>query len=486
MQAIRKIIYIALALMIMFLSTDLTGQEQLKVPKASVTMDFIPFPKEIKNEQQQKIKDILRDLINKYAFSSDFANDRGGFSKEKHLMFSGLFTNDAKLTNYLLKKPVEIETYNYTTFIWDHFEKTNKSIDQKFIGATVESVEINPSGNYLCKVVIEIDNHMRYDEKTSKTLILPKSERIVLFGILIIEPSEEKSGKFIQLRVKEREVQAASFQLNPGLTYGLGRLSGGSANGFENVKPSTAASGIHLDLSRGIGKNEKLHLWLGVGWQYANITTDFSGKYSGDISTLADPNGTISKHYFQSNGIVEGPEAAIIRVDSIVSGIEKIKGVSLISGVVGIGYNLAISAKNTLSINLGIMPVYMTGVAIGSREVSYSGFNLPDKKNFPDVDELQSENVLNDFTVTDQQLDIVDKITANSNFSLSAIIAPSIRIPVGFKWGIQAGASYSIGLNDLFSHNSLNRDLKNSIVQDYLPTSKHGQFQVRAGVYLQL
>ena len=84
-------------------------------------------------------------------------------------------------------------------------------------------------------------------------------------------------------------------------------------------------------------------------------------------------------------------------------------------------------------------------------------------------------------------------ITAENNFSLSALIAPSLQIPIGFNWGLDIGLAYSLGINNLFKHtpsdnNFLGRGTNESrsIIQDFLPSSKHNQLQVRAGVFLNL
>jgi hypothetical protein len=152
--------------------------------------------------------------------------------------------------------------------------------------------------------------------------------------------------------------------------------------------------------------------------------------------------------------------------------------------------------ENKLMFKCGLMPSYLTNVTKGSRVIDFKGYELPKNSNFPDKDELDKNNVgeLYNFSSTGVNTPGQEKvITAENNFSLSVLLAPSFQMPIGFKWGLDFGLAYSLGISDMFKHipasdNFLGRgqDESRSIIQDYLPSSSHSQLQIRAGIFYNL
>lgn len=462
------------------------AQEKSSLPTIDFVVDFAYVDTNIDEGTAQKIKEQVKVMMQRYAYSSSFGEYTGEYSSEKYEMFSKLFTNNARLTNYILKKPIQQETFKYIGFIYDNIRP--KSLDQKFRTGELLSIEKDASGNFRCSIFLSMDVSSIYDDKTKKLSSSPKSRRVDLKALAILEPGHFEGGTFVEM-IGEGCINCSEskIMLTTGISYGIGSLSGGSnSRGFSDVKPTTSAIGLYADLSKSIGSSGKWHLWLGLGYQSLNVTTDITGKFDGRVS-LVD---TIIRTAFVNDNFPKGSTTSQVTINSLTSGEEKISGATLLSGVIGVGYQMKVGLKNKLMIRMGLAPTYLSGVSKGNRNIEFDGYELPLASNFPTKEELDDNLVGDAYNFKNgvpQNL-----VTADNNFSLTAIIAPSIQIPIGFSWGLDLGMSYTFGINNLFKHVPTAYDFlakengTTSIIQDFLPSSKHNQLQVRAGVFLNL
>ena len=472
---------------------SLTAQKDQKLPAIDYVDEYAVVDPSLDNKAEESIKERVKTMVQQYAYSSNFGEYTGEFSSEKYEMFSKLFTNNARLTNYILKKPIQEETFKYTGFIYDNIRP--KSIDQKFRNGELLSIEKDASGNYRCTVVISLDVNSIFDDKTKKLTSSPKARRVNLKGLAILEPGNIEGGSFVEMGGGGPPPPDSKITLNVGALYGVGTLSGGTYRGFNGVKPTSNALGFYTDISKSLGTSGKWHLWAGVGYQTISFKTDITGKYTvnaGDVSNFSDliENNTFDGMKFPGKTIPSD-----VYISGINTGEESISGANLLSGAFGLGYHTKMGLKNKLMLKFGVMPTYLINVSKGSRVIDFEGYELPKNSNFPNIEELDRNRVgeLYNFSSNGQNTPGQENvITADNNFSLSALIAPSLQIPIGFNWGLDLGLAYSFGINNLFKHtpsdnNFLGRpDESKSIIQDFLPTSKHNQLQVRAGVFLNL
>lgn len=485
----QKGIVMSLAMVSLF---NLTAQKDQKLPAIDYVDEYAVVDPSLDNKTVESIKERINTMVQQYAYSSSFGEYTGEFSSEKYEMFSTLFTNNARLTNYILKKPIQEETFKYIGFIYDNIRP--KSIDQKFRSGELLSIEKDASGNYRCAVVLSLDVNSTFDDKTKKLTSSPKARRVNLKGLAILELGNIDGGSFVEMGGGGPPPPDSKITLNVGALYGVGTLSGGTneQKGFSDVKPTSNSLGLYADISKSVGAPGKWHIWAGLGYQSISINTDLKGKYSATTG-ISSKEEKIERHFFSINKFDSMDVNADVEITKVNSGKEVISGATLISGAIGVGYQMKVGLKNSLMVKIGLLPTYLTGVAKGSRQMSFEGFKRPSGfSNFPGKDELTT--VPGYFFTPENQPSIgrSEVITADNNFSLSALIAPSLQIPIGFNWGLDLGLAYSLGINNLFKHtpsdnNFLGRpDESKSIIQDFLPTSKHNQLQVRAGVFLNL
>jgi hypothetical protein len=470
------------------------AQEKSSLPTIDFVVDFAIVDPNIDEATAQKIKEQVKIMMQRYAYSSSFGEYTGEFSPEKYEMFSKLFTTNARLTNYIIKKPIQQETFKYTGFIYDNIRP--KSIEQKFRSGELLSIEKDASGNFRCTVVFALDVNSIYDDKTKKLSSSPKARRVALKGLAILEPAAIERGSFIMLTGDKDDVTDSKTTINLGGLYSIGSLSGGTNRGFNGVKPTSNALGLYVDLSKSVGASGKWHIWAGVGYQSISFTTDITEKYTvnaGDVSNFSDQ---IEKYSFNGSTFPQSTTPSDVYISGINFGEESISGANLLNGAFGLGYQTKMGLKNKLMLKFGVIPTYLMNVSKGSRVIDFKGYELPKNSNFPNKEELDRNGVgeLYNFSSNGQNTPGQENvITAENNFSLSALIAPSIQIPIGFNWGLDIGLAYSLGINNLFKHtpsdnNFLGRGTNESksIIQDFLPSSKHNQLQVRAGVFLNL
>lgn len=464
------------------------AQEKSSLPKIDFTVDFPKVDENIDEDTAQEIKEQVKLMMERYAYSSSFGEYTGEFSPEKYEMFSKLFTSNARLTNYIVKKPIQQETFKYTGFIYNNIRP--KSLDQKFRTGDLLSIEKDASGNFRCSISLSMDVNSIYDDKTKKLSSSSKARRVNLKALAIFEPGNIEGGTFVEMIGEGRDPGESKIMLTTGLSYGIGSLSGGSsARGFTNVRPTSSAIGLFADLSKSIGSSGKWHMWLGLGYQSLNVTTDITGKFDGRVSLVDTINRTVFVNN-NNNNFPEGYDTSQVTIKSLTSGEEKISGATLLTGVIGVGYQMKVGTKNKLMIRMGLAPTYLSGVSKGNRNIEFDGYELPFSPNFPTKEELDDNLVGDAYNFKNgvpQNL-----VTADNNFSLSAIIAPSIQIPIGFSWGLDLGMSYTFGINNLFKHVPTSYDFlakengTRSIIQDFIPSSKHNQLQARIGVFLNL
>lgn len=479
---------------LLIFSNPLSAQEKKTLPAIDFVYEYAVVDPSIDSETDQKIKERVKTMVQQYAYSSDFGEYTGEFSSEKYEMFSNLFTNNARVTNYILKKPGLLETYQYTGFIWDNIRP--KSLDQKFKNGELLSIEKDASGNYRCNVILFIDVNSLYDEKTKVVGVKSAARRIELKGLVIMESGNIDAAKFVEMKGKGGDTKESNILLSAGALYGLGALSGGSNRGFNNVKPSTNSIGLYADVSKGMGASGKWQIWAGLGYQSLNIKTDITGKYNGNVNDVSNFVDNIIRNAYNGTTFPGGPASSDVFITGINSGEENISGATLLTGAIGIGYQMKAGLKNKLMIKAGLVPTFLTGVSKGNRNIDFLGYELPQFSNFPDIKELEDNGVVQEYSFSASGNNIPGQeklITAENNFSLSVLLAPSLQIPIGFRWGLDIGVAYSLGLNNLFKHtpadnNFLGRESKESqsIIQDYLPSSKHNQFQARVGIFLTL
>lgn len=476
---------------------SLTAQKDQKLPAIDYVDEYAVVDPSLDNKAEESIKERVKTMVQQYAYSSNFGEYTGEFSSEKYEMFSKLFTNNARLTNYILKKPIQEETFKYTGFIYDNIRP--KSIDQKFRNGELLSIEKDASGNYRCTVVISLDVNSIFDDKTKKLTSSPKARRVNLKGLAILEPGNIEGGSFVEMGGGGPPPPDSKITLNVGALYGVGTLSGGTneQKGFSDVKPTSNSLGLYADISKSVGAPGKWFIWAGLGYQSISINTDLTGKYEDNLAGTSRPTDVIERTVFTTSNtttpFITGNKTSNVFISAINSGEENISGAALLSGALGIGFQKKIGTKNMLMIKVGLVPTYFSGVSKGNRSLNFEGYELPQFSRFPDIKELTDNKVRNDYNYNSNNAPGVERvITADNNFSLSALIAPSLQIPIGFNWGLDLGLAYSLGINNLFKHtpsdnNFLGRpDESKSIIQDFLPTSKHNQLQVRAGVFLNL
>jgi hypothetical protein len=300
--SLKKLILVSFIILVSLHS--ITAQKDQKLPAIDFVYDYAILDPSIDAESEIVIKERIKTMVQQYAYSSSFGEYTGEFSSEKYGMFSKLFTNNARLTNYILKKPVQEETFKYIGFVWDNIQP--KSIEQKFRNGELLSIEKDASGNYRCMVVISIEVNSVFDDKTKKLSSSPKSRRVDLKGLAILEPGHIDRGSFIELTGDIDDDRNSKIALNIGALYSLGSISGGSGRGFDDVKPSSNALGLYADISKSVGASGKWHVWAGVGYQSMNISTDITGKYivkAGDVSNFSD---LIENNTFNGSGFPEG------------------------------------------------------------------------------------------------------------------------------------------------------------------------------------
>lgn len=469
------------------------AQEKSSLPKIDFTVDFPKVAENIDEDTAQKIKEQVKLMMQRYAYSSSFGEYTGEYSSEKYEMFSNLFTSNARLTNYIYKKPIQQEVFKYTAFIFDNIRP--KSLDQKFRTGDLLSIEKDASGNFRCSISLSMDVNSIYDDKTKKLSSSSKARRVNLKALAILEPGNIEGGTFVEMIGEGDDPNESKITLTTGLSYGIGSLSGGTNRGFNGVKPASNALGLYVDLNKSVGASGKWHIWAGVGYQSISFTTDITGKYTvnaGDVSNFSDQ---IEKYSFNGSTFPLSTTPSDVYISGINSGEESISGANLLNGAFGLGYQTKMGLKNKLVLKFGVIPTYLMNVSKGSRVIDFKGYELPKYSNFPNKEELDQNGVgeLYNFSSNGQNTPGQENvIIADNNFSLSALIAPSFQIPIGFNWGLDIGLAYSLGINNLFKHtpsdnNFLGRpDESRSIIQDFLPSSKHNQLQVRAGVFLNL
>jgi len=478
-------------------------ENEIIYPKVNIISNYVKVSDNISLEEKNKLVEVLTLKVKQLTWSSDFAAYDGSFSNEKYEMFYSLFTNDATVVNLLIPKTKEsVEVNKYMSFIWDKIKP--KSIEQKYIQANLLEISRNVSGDIVATISFDVQINSQYEQKKETLKYSLKPNTFALKGVMIIESGKEDDCKFYELRRSDGGGQGKTDKLsfvNMGLTYGIGRLSGGSGGGFENVNPVTNTIGAYLEFDKSIGSRQKWYLWSGLEYQSLNVKTDFSNKYKG-YDGVANFKDVINYEYYDKNNhkFNTSNTTSNVTIDSLSNNsIEKIRMASIISGVLGIGRQMDLGSRgiNKFIINIGVSPVYLFNVSKGHRTVFFDGYELPDNNNFPSYEEINEKKLGGQY-----RLDLIDNnnapgnekvIIAENNFSLSVVVAPSVRIHMGYSWGVDVGFVYSHGLGNLFNQIKSDKSFlsrgnaeENSIIQDFLPSSSHTQLQIKAGIYLKL
>jgi hypothetical protein len=485
----NRIFGVSLLITGFFFSIDVLPAQE--IPKVPILTEFASIDPGIQQDKDKEeiIKSVVESLVNKYAYCADFGDEKGEFSIEKYSMFSKLFHNNAIITNYLLRKPENLETYKFTEFVYDYIKPG--SLDYKFKEAELQSIKINSSGNYEALIILYKDVYSIYDQKTQEITVVSKPKSVKLYGLIILDKGFEDQALFHEMKGESKSNDASSVYFSASGIYGIGNLSNSSGGGFENLKPSTKAYGLSAEILKSISSSEKLFLWIDISYQTLDILTDYSGKYGGSVDQ-SNESDFISSTIYKNNTFSDSKEKSNVFITNINSGKEKIIGANLLAGMVGVGYYFSIGLKNQIIVKLGIQPTYLSNVSNGNRISTFEGYELPDKKYFPDFDEIKNNGIGDDYNyVVDKEISPgnVAPITAENNFSLSLIVAPSFQMPMGFNWGLDLGFAYSYGINNLFKQTNnteafLSRtDETKSIIQDFLTDSKHNQIQGKIGIY---
>ncbi len=480
----KKIKYLALILIISFLQNGLKSQSNIRI-----NTEYLKVDKRISEPVKNEIIESIRILIEKYIKTATFLNEKEDrISLKKMDEFERLFSSSALVFDDISQKKRNIPVARYTNMIYKNKNKNKKrGISFNVEGVYLDNISIDPSGNYIAKLGMDKIVYTILD-KSGILRYNPKGNFFQLEFSIIIFESDHNHANILDIfgEGEKAKIKQGSF-IKVGIKADYGILDSqpvdDSGSSFVNITPSAIDYGLNIKGFYGLNI-DKTYLTYGISAALISIVTSL------DNSLDINSNSFFKTIKVYSNGSkkTEKEIPSFIKIEN-AKGSENLKFGKLISGMVGITRKFKINYKIKFLLSAYISSSYIFGLKNGTRIIEYDGQNIPiDNSYFPNKEELENNNILHFYQISDKNE--ITNIEIKNNLSFGAILSPTILFEADKNWGYQLGFDAYWGISPLIASVPQESDIfyetetpHYSLLQNYFKNNRLKNISLEIGFY---
>ncbi|MFM2393919.1 MAG: hypothetical protein RLZZ546_1901 [Bacteroidota bacterium] len=411
--------------------------------------------------------------------------------------FSTLFRQGAIHYNDLVDKKNAgvIDATLYSEYIQDYFSGNNGSrIGLDFdIEATLNSIKVKEDGGHIINLTLIKTVKTQLDEKFKNLPYNPNGKQFKYIMTIYADQYDPDNATIESIKLFNgsggSSVKSNYSYITIDGQYGVfGKLSSltNSLVGFNNVQPIVRGYGASFSFNKAIKNNQKTFLSVGISLMSNTITSDMTGKFKSKVQSEIKQEVPGVQYYENSKLMINKNVDGKLFLEEITGGKEVIKNASLISFDVGATRRFTLG-NDFASIKVAGVVAYQNEIIAGERYLNGKGYAYPTNENFPK--EIQSIDDLKSFYATNIKEDGTGT-TALAKLSYGILLSPSYQKKLNYKYGIDFGLDYYIGLSNLIAKSSSSTPIfpvenrKESIIADYAEKSTLNQLRAKIGLLI--